>query len=110
MDLNTFTMTLGEREIDVTPFLPLIVILIAGIYFLTTRDNAFSRAVSGDENDPKKVSFLYGCALIVFVICFIPAALGEVFQKKWPLIITIVLLVVLAIAGHVYETSGKLKK
>lgn len=90
--------------------LPIIILFIAGCYFLVERDNVLSRAYNGRKGyDPKKVSYLLGVGCLGIAASCIPSLLSVIFQKMWLNIFSIIILILVLIYAVKYESDGKLK-
>ncbi len=101
-------MSMMNQKI-VSILIRIVFLLILAYYFLINRDNAFSESISRDKYDPEKVSRLIGLGSLGFAISCIPSLIGVIYQKTWPVFITIAIMVLVIIAAYIYEHKGKLK-
>lgn len=97
----------GEEIIRM--LVPIVLLVIAGVYLLTHKDNAYSKALSQDKYDPEKVSTFLGVGMFGIAICCIPSLLSVIFQKMWLNIFSVVFLIIFIISVTIYELKGKLK-
>ncbi len=101
-------MSMMDQKI-VSILIRIVFLLILAYYFLINRYNAFSESISRDKYDPEKVSRLIGLGSLGFAISCIPSLIGVIYQKTWPVFITIAIMVFVIIAAYIYEHKGKLK-
>ena len=97
-----------ENDKIIRILVPIAILFILGIYLLSQKDNAFSKAFSRDKYDYKKVSALLGLACFGIAVSCIPSLLSVIFQKKWLNIFSVVLVLIVIITAIIYESKGKL--
>lgn len=89
--------------------IPIGVLFIMGVYLLTKKDNAFSKAFSREKYDYRKVSTAFGLACFGIAISCVPSLLSVIFQKMWLNIFSVVFFLFVIIIAFIYEFQGKLK-